>query len=150
DMHDQSGSGYDLALASFGVRAGLADQQIVDLIVHNRRQHGNAQRTRTEYFTRTIGKARRSESSRADGIDGLPQNGRPYPDDDGPSTAVDEVTRKAQLCERLSSVLGVSLLRLQKVPATEPAFLMELENGRITFDITRLTSQRSVKLALAG
>lgn len=57
DLTDTSGSGYDLALANFGLDAGLNEQQIVDLIVHSRRFHKDAPRTRADYFQRTIGKA---------------------------------------------------------------------------------------------
>lgn len=39
DLKDQSGSGYDLALACFGIDAGLSEQQIVDLICHHRKAH---------------------------------------------------------------------------------------------------------------
>jgi hypothetical protein len=40
DLKDQSQSGYDLALANFGIEAGLTEQQIVDLMIHHRRQFG--------------------------------------------------------------------------------------------------------------
>jgi hypothetical protein len=36
DLRDQSQSGYDLALANFGLGAGLTEQQIVDLLIHHR------------------------------------------------------------------------------------------------------------------
>jgi hypothetical protein len=150
DLRDQSASGYDLALACFGVQNGLADQQIIDLIIHHRRLHGASQRKTVDYFQRTIGKARREEPAPAGGTYGLPQNGGPHLDNDGPGSAVDEIARKAEICQQLSSVLGIRLLRIQKVPGAEPVFLMELENGRIAFDIARLTTQRSIKLALAG
>ena len=57
DLKDPSQSGYDLALADFGVMAGLAEQQMVDLIVHHRSMHGQKQRHRIDYFQRTIAKA---------------------------------------------------------------------------------------------
>jgi hypothetical protein len=150
DMADQSGSGYDLALACFGVNAGLTDQQIVDLIVHHRRMHGDAQRKRVEYFQRTISKARKTEvgpgpagvsaeDKRAPGADDSPdQVSRPC-----------EITKKARLCDQLSSLLGVRILRLVKIPGKHPVYLMELEEGRIAFDISKLTSHKAVSLALA-
>ena len=57
DLKDQSQSGYDLALACFGMDAGLSEQQIVDLIVHNRSLFARSHRTRLDYFQRTIAKA---------------------------------------------------------------------------------------------
>ena len=59
DLKDQSQSGYDLALANFGTEAGLTDQQIVDLIIHHRRQYAQKPRTRLDYFQRAIAKASR-------------------------------------------------------------------------------------------
>ena len=64
DLKDQSNSGYDLALACFGVAAGLSEQQIVDLIVHHRSHHGLGHRTRADYFQRTIAKGRRRPAAR--------------------------------------------------------------------------------------
>ena len=57
DLKDTSQSGYDLALADFGVEAGLPEQRIVDLIVHHRAIHGQKKRTTIEYFQRTIARA---------------------------------------------------------------------------------------------
>jgi hypothetical protein len=153
DMADQSGSGYDLALACFGVRTGLTDQQIVDVIVYHRRMHGDQQRTRVDYFQRTIAKARKAEVASAvrtpTGQQGCPDHLGEGDGADG-AGALGGINRRAQLCDQLSSLLGVRILRLQKVPGSEPVYLMELENGRIEFDIARLTTQRTVKLALAG
>ena len=146
DLRDQSGSGYDLALASFGVHAALSDQQIVDLIIHHRRIHGERRRTRLDYFKRTISKARGPEPAEC----GLPQSGQKGHNQNCADVAADDVIQKAQLCEQLSSLFGVSILRLLKIPGSSPVYLMELENGRIEFDIARLTTQRSVKLAFAG
>jgi hypothetical protein len=57
DLKDPSQSGYDMALADFGVEAGLPEQQIVDLIVHHRAIHGQKKRTKLDYFQRTIARA---------------------------------------------------------------------------------------------
>ena len=57
DLQDQTGSGYDLALACFGIDAGLSEQDIVDLICHHRRKHSIRGRTRLDYYQRTIAKA---------------------------------------------------------------------------------------------
>jgi len=63
DLKDQSGSGYDLALANFGLDQGLSEQQVVDLIIHHRRIHSQRPRTKLDYFQRTIAKTeRRTES----------------------------------------------------------------------------------------
>jgi hypothetical protein len=71
DLKDQSQSGYDLALACFGVNAGLPEQDIVTLIVHHRSRHGKGQRTRLDYFERTIAKAMRQTGGGAGAVDNL-------------------------------------------------------------------------------
>ncbi|HTU00359.1 MAG TPA: hypothetical protein VMG58_01035, partial [Candidatus Sulfotelmatobacter sp.] len=57
DLKDPSQSGYDLALADFGVDAGLSEQQIVDLIMHHRSTSGQKHRKGLAYFQRTIATA---------------------------------------------------------------------------------------------
>jgi hypothetical protein len=149
DLGDQSASGYDLALASFGVRNGLSDQGIVDLIIHHRRLHGAKQRRTVDYFQRTIATARHdtpngASDGAATGATGSHCTGN------NTQTAEDPVVRKALLCDQISIFLGVRVLRLLKIPGSDPVYLMELENGRIKFDIVRLTTQRRVQLALAA
>jgi len=161
DLNDQSGSGYDIALAHFGLDTGLSDQEIVNLIVHHRRIHGEKRRTGLDYYQRTISKAARTTgrptphvpvTSPAPEGGAAPQNA---PDDSAAaenahSPEDDDPNRKAKLCEQLSHVLGVRILRLVKVTGKEPVFLMELEEGRVEFDVAKLISQKSVGLALAG
>src|SRR5262249_41959044 len=58
---------------------------------------------------------------------------------------------KAKLCDELSSILGVSMLRILKITGAEPSYLMELASGSIEFpDTGKLLSQTFVKNALAG
>ncbi|HZT29210.1 MAG TPA: hypothetical protein VFA33_04970 [Bryobacteraceae bacterium] len=59
DMEDTSQSGYDLALACFGVDAGLSEQEIITLIVHHRSLYARTHRTKIDYFERTIATAMR-------------------------------------------------------------------------------------------
>jgi len=163
DLNDQSGSGYDLALACFGIDNGLSDQQIVDLIVHHRRSHGEQRRTRPDYFQRTISKAAKSTGgpspcvprvSPAFSAPAAPQSPLSGPTSDK-STRAAEVgptsqTKKAQMCAQISQMLGVSILRLVKVPGKEPVYFMQLEEGRIEFDVAKLISQKAVNLAFAA
>ena len=151
DLNDQSGSGYDMALACFGVGVGLSDQQIVDLIVHHRRIHGEQQRTALDYFQRTISKARKN----AEGVQALQSSA------DARSLCLDAVSgasgkcdgpnEKARLCQQLSVILGVQILRLVKVSGEEPVFFMDLEQGRIQIpNIGKLVSLTFVRNAIAG
>ena len=166
DLNDQSQSGYDLALACFGVDAGLSEQQIVDLIIHHRSLYKQKLRTRLDYFQRTISKA----ASRSDGIEPLhappplePSSANvPRPDlpesqntasqgEPGGEKPVDPATAKAVLCEQISTALGVRVLRLVKLTGKEPVYRMELEQGKIEFaSVGKLIDQHSVRVAIAG
>ena len=166
DLNDQSQSGYDLALACFGVDAGLSEQQIVDLIIHHRSLYKQKLRTRLDYFQRTISKA----ASRSDGIEPLhappplePSSANvPQPElpesqnttsqgEPGGEKPVDPATAKAVLCEQISTALGVRVLRLVKLTGKEPVYRMELEQGKIEFaSVGKLIDQHSVRVAIAG
>lgn len=60
DLADQSGSSYDLSLASIAVMAGWTDQEIADLIIASRRKHRDdvSKGLRVDYVARTIARAR--------------------------------------------------------------------------------------------
>ncbi len=154
DLKDQSQSGYDLALADFGVDAGLSDQQIVDLIIHHRRMHGQQQRNRIDYYRRTLARA----FQRSGGIDpisaGTPvaEPGQaPKSDPPPPQQEQDPATAKALLCERISQALGIRVLRLLKITGEEPTYVMELENATVKFaGVGRLIDQASVRVAVAA
>jgi hypothetical protein len=147
DLKDQSQSGYDLALADFGVEAGLAEQQIVDLIVHHRSLYAQKQRTRIDYFQRTIAKAHRhTAADEAPQAVSCPVADRPA----GNAAPCPDLT-KALLCEQISRVLGVRIVRLVKITGKEPAYHMELEDAKIEFpNVAKLISQESVRVAIAA
>jgi hypothetical protein len=160
DLKDQSHSGYDLALACFGADKGLSEQQIVDLMVHHRRLHHTQARTREDYFQRTIAKAmKRAEGSAILASDESKPNGPPLRpavvnDSTDPSAHVQQAIdnqRKARLCDQLSQLFGIRILRLLKISGKDPAYLMELEQGRIEIpDVGKLMSQQFIKLAFAA
>lgn len=58
DFKDTSPSAYDMALASFTVRAGWSDQEIADLLIAHRRFHVDDLKLREDYYERTIARAR--------------------------------------------------------------------------------------------
>jgi len=57
DLSDQSPSGYCLALANIAVGAGLSDQEVCNLLVQWRREHGATPKY-PGWYARTIAKAR--------------------------------------------------------------------------------------------
>ncbi len=149
DLKDQSQSGYDLALADFGVEAGLTEQQIVDLIVHHRSLYAQKQRTRIDYFQRTIAKAYRQGPTTE-----TPQAAPDAPEDrpaGGGNAMPGPELSKALRCEQISRVLGVRIVRLLKITGKEPAYHMELEDAKIEFpNVGKLISQEAVRVAIAA
>lgn len=65
DFQDQSASGYDMSLATMAADGGWSDQEICDLMIASRRNHGDDLKLREDYYVRTITKARKgSEADR--------------------------------------------------------------------------------------
>jgi hypothetical protein len=147
DLQDQSQSGYDLALAHFGLEAGLSEQQIVDLIVHHRAIHSQKLRTRLDYFERTL----RAAANRHEPIATPPPSvaAREGEPDAAPQ---DSAAAKAHLCERISQALQVvRVLRLIKITGEEPTYVMELADATIKFsNVAKLIDQKSVRVAVAA
>jgi len=147
DLNDQSQSGYDLALANCGVEAGLSEQQVIDLMIHHRRMHGKPQRTRLDYFERTISKASKRGENPASAIEVPAVELSQQP----PHTKPDSPTARAILCDQISQVLGVRVLRIVKVTGKEPTYQMELDNAKVEFSsVAKLVEQRTLRLAIAS
>lgn len=142
DLKDQSQSGYDMALANFGFENGLSEEQVVELIIHHRRIHGQRPRTRLDYFQRTIAKAfRRNEDIAAPAeVPGQPAPQRP-----------DTATARALLCEQISNAIGVRVLRIVKIGGQEPTYRVELEATKVGFaSVDKLVGQQSFRMKIAS
>jgi len=155
DLKDQSQSGYDLALANFGTEAGLSEQQVVDLMIHHRRIHSQRPRTRLDYFQRTIAKAFKRTDEGSNTLPEAPPSH--HPDSDGRAdagqqrTKPDSATTRALLCDRISTVLGVRVLRILKITGKEPTYQVELETSKIELpSVSKLVDQRSFRMAIAS
>ena len=149
DLKDQSQSGYDLALANFGLDARLSEQQVIDLMIHHRRIHGKQQRTRLDYFQRTISKA----SKRNDNLAPVRSFEGPGGEAGGPSpqTKPDSPTARVLLCEQISNVIGVRVLRIVKIDGQEPTYRLELEATKIGFpSVDKLVGQQSFRMKIAS
>ena len=146
DLKDQSQSGYDIALARFGADHKLSDQQIVDLLVTHRRTHKQKQITRSDYFQRTISKVRNG----TDYIEDLaPTVLESAPID--PSEAADPAIARARACDRLSQILGISVLRIIKITGHDPVYRLDLDQGTIEIpDIGKLMSQTHMRHRIAA
>ena len=177
DLKDPSQSGYDLALADFGVMAGLAEQQIVDLICHHRALHGQKQRTREDYFQRTIARAMERNPdapmpAAAPPTTGLaaPLGAHVAPEDRGatdttgkphpappppPAKEMSPEDQKAMLCENISKEIGIpihiAITRLVKIRGKDPSYRMELaDETKIEFTtIGKFRTQEVVRDEIA-
>ena len=58
DLQDSSPSAYDMSLASIALAAGWTDQEVADLLIAWRRQHGHDLKLREDYYLRTMARAR--------------------------------------------------------------------------------------------
>ena len=147
DLRDQSQSGYDLALADFGARAGLTDQQIVDLIIHHRRLHAQKPRTRVDYYERTISKAREGMRSNSAGRSAPHPGPVPSP----PPGATDEEKRRHLLAE-ISSRLGFEVAEIRKILGKEPVYhLATAEGNTLEFSsVSKLIEQRGFRTVVAA
>lgn len=164
DLKDQSQSGYDLALADFGIDAGLSEQQIVDLIIQHRRMHRQKARTRADYYERTLAKAAQRNDAIAElptlcqAAADAPATGKPAeqqveraePPEEKQERSVDPMAAKATLCEYISQVLGVRILRILKITGKEPTYQLVLENTKIELaHVGKLLDQNSLRMAIA-
>ncbi len=162
DLKDPSNSGYDMALADFGVDAGLPEQRIVDLIVHHRALHGRSQRTRLDYFRRTIAKAM-EKADRGEPMNvpsSVPLSNAQSDTGDrngssaatsGPERSADPEMAKGLLCKRISEQLGVDIVRLVKFEGKEPTYHVQLEQGKIEFpSVDKLINYGPVRSAIAA
>ena len=72
DLQDQSASSYDMSLSSQAARVGWTDQEIANLLIAHRREHGDDLKLhRLDYYQRTIAKAREGIDNGRDEVDAL-------------------------------------------------------------------------------
>jgi len=158
DLKDQSNSGYDMALAWFGVTSKLPEQLIVDLIIHHRAVHGQKQRTRLDYYQRTIAAAAsRSEAASATAppavLEHTAQIAPPAesPQDPPPSPPVDPQFAKAILCQEIGQCLGINLLKMVKFEGKDPTYHIHTDKGIIEVpSIDKLICFASVRSKIAA
>jgi hypothetical protein len=142
DLNDQSQSGYDMALACFGVAQRLDEQQIVDLIIHHRFVHRKKQCTRADYFQRTISKAANGRT---------PDMPTAPPAQGTAELGADPVIAKAQVLERVSAIVGIRIYRVVKITGKDPIYRMDLEGVKVEFStVKKLVTQDSFRCAIAA
>jgi len=160
DIPDQSQLQYDLALACFGGSAGLAEQQIMDLIIHHRAMHKQKARTRLDYYYRTLAKT--SDYDGAGATNGTadaparepnPHNSRPEAAEPATSASSPSNPERAKiaLCDKLSESFELEILRIVKFSGQNPTYRIELAEGRVHFEnVGKFISQSAVRSAIAA
>jgi len=144
DLDQRGQEAYDEALAEFGARAGLGDQQIIDLIVHHRRIHAQRPRTKLQYFERLIAQARPRERRH----ETPPQ---PGPAPSPPPGATDEGKRRHLLAD-ISSRLGFEVAEIRKILGKEPTYhLVTAAGNTLEFSsVSKLIEQRGFRTVVAA
>lgn len=146
-LKDTSPSAFDLAVANNLVRCGWQDQEIVDLLIYNRRQHGNDLKLRETYYSKTIAKARQGEDATARSM--REQSARRE------STAREEIEevalipeiseRRSEVIALLSKATGVDVVRIVSNGRDPARYRVHLRDGTVLHvDSTdKLTTQRT-------
>lgn len=152
--HDQSLSAYDMALANIGVKHGLPDQEIADIIIEFRKKHAKSQGDiekayRVSYLSRTIYKAKQQVGfdDASEELDAAyVQLEQSKKNEDVPKPDKDRVLQKLEL------VLHCPVKKIIKYPGSPKAtYDMILEDDRRIFlgDIDCLKSNSKVQSAVA-
>lgn len=144
-LNDQSQSGYDMAIACFGVTQHLEEQRIVDLIIHHHFLHKKPQRTRLDYYQRTISKATKGLGNSVS-FSNVPPETRGAAD-----SPPDPVLAKAQTWERISEILGIRIYRVVKITGKDPIYRMDLEGAKVEFStVKKLVTQETFRCIIAA
>ena len=143
DLSDQSASSYDLSLASFAVKAEWTDQEIVDLLIFNRRNNGDDLKLEhtgfgghDSYYAGTIAKAR-GPAEQAEAQERLEEVATSFVA--SPSLA------------GMSEVLGVEITDLVKELGDPPVFWLGTSTGNITLGtVDNILEQGRFRKAIAA
>lgn len=145
DFQDQSGSVYDLSLASMAAEVGWADQDIVNLLISHRRKYGEDLKLRQDYYGRTVAKARETHAKKLaqEAIDEFSVTG-------GDQTIPVE-TRRQSIIGYLSELFNVELRRIVKYLSDPPAYKLETDFGNIVLgDVINLINQTQLRNKVAA
>ena len=139
DFDDQSASAYDMSLASMAAHAEWTDQEIVDLLIAWRREHGHDLKLRENYYAITVIKAR-APIEKASAQEAL--NDALYER----STDHEEVLRST-----LSTLFDVGIQKVVKYVGDPPTYRMMTDRGDITIGlVTNLMTQKNFRESVAA
>ena len=139
DMSDQSASAYNLSLATMAIRAGWPDQEVVNLLICWRREHGHDLKLREGYYAMTIDKAKEPFVT-AEAEEQLDDALRQPPED-----------QPEVLKDNLDTLLTVNIIRIVKYLGDPPIYYMYTQQGDITLgEIDSITSQKKFRDQVAA
>ena len=177
DLKDASPSGYDLSLAAFAVQAHWTNQEIVNLLIACRREHGEDLKLRPAYYANTLETARQNAryTQALDDLAVLPTT--PVPPPSAPVVGVEEDPtmaapghdvplaeaplvdggnpvenpHNAQRLDILQAIMGFRIKRLTKYAAYDPVYTLETSAGTIDLgDVSNLITQRAFRNKVAA
>lgn len=117
-----SPSEYDLSLARYAAMAGWSRQEIANLIIANRRKHGDDLKLRQDYFAATIDKATADRDEWEEVADALAAV------EESKHCAPGDIDRAALLA-RISAALRIEIVRLTRSRSEPPVFSIETPHG---------------------
>jgi hypothetical protein len=152
DLKDQSQSAYDQSLANFAALAAWSDQEIVDLIIANRRKHGASLKLRHDYYQRTIAHARRAAApflldQKIAGLVEADAAEAVSPEEPAPS---DPAAKQRALLEMLSARFRVPIHRIVKYTGEPSQYRLETGCGDVQLGgVAGLITQSKLRLSVA-
>lgn len=158
DLGDQSGSSYDLSIATLAACAGLKDQQIIDLLVYARRKHGDDPKTNNfQYYIRTLVRAREVSVKKA-GIEQLEAlgDGAEVPEElaeelqaESEEPLSEEQLRRKAVFKYLTDTLDIKITGLTKYVSAESTYILETAHGRINLGgVAGIAKQEAFRLKM--
>ena len=153
DLTDQSPSTYDMSLALMAIAASWEDQEVVDLLIAGRRNHGDDLKLREDYYARTVARARQSVNDRArdDDMQDLVIRSKAAL---LTGTPLERETVRQESLKAISKNLQVNILRILKYLSDPPEYRIQTSKGWVTIggsaDLISLTIMRSRIFAASG
>ena len=149
DFQDQSASSYDMSLANYAAMCNWSGQEITNLLIASRKKHGDDLKLRTDYYARTILKARKAQekSQAQEVIDEYAATGGEEPT----ASEGTKPKRNKELKASVSALIGVQIKRIIKYVSDPPTYRLETAHGNITLgDVSNLIGQGKMRNLVAA
>ena len=146
DFTDQSPSSYDMSLATMAAFGDWEDQEIADLLIASRRKHNDDLKLRTDYYIRTIGKAR-------DAVQKVRAEEALFEDKTAPAGAepgTPVALDKKQVLRHVSALLEVEIQMVNKYLCTPAQYEIVTPGGKFLIGgVSNLIYQNQLRTVLA-